>query len=62
MYIYMTILMLTNIHTCPIHSNLNLRKFCLTIIDRYIWNNIPQPIKEKQMFKKPLSHCYLNQY
>ena len=33
------------------HSNLNLRKFCLTIIDRYIWNNIPQPIEEKQMLK-----------
>lgn len=43
----------------------NLRKFCPTVIDRYIWSDIPQPIREKptkQMFEKALSHNYLNQY
>lgn len=44
---------------------INLKKFCPTIIGWYIQNDSPPPIREKptkQMFKKALSHYYLNQY
>ena len=43
----------------------NLGKVCTTIIGRYIWSDITQPISEKptkQLFKKALSHYYLSQY
>ena len=43
----------------------NLRRFGLSIIGRFFWNDIPQSIRDKpsnKMFKKALSHWYLAQY
>ena len=43
----------------------NLRRFCPSIIGSFLWNDIPQSIRDKpskKMFKKALLRWYLAQY
>ena len=47
------------------HSRINIRKFCLTVIKKYYWKDLPLSIDKKStkiLFKKALKKYYLAQY